>query len=176
MNPWLCSAALGALSCLLCGGAAPPDSPRLMVSLRRSDDKAEVGRDGDRVTVVVRCPFGVSQAVLERQDDAWPGQVVLRLHLKGLSHFQAANGTVTLHAAADVRDGRPEVRQWKDRAEDRPLNDRSPYWMAVRVVGADGKPARQIPLKGGYFEVTLPRAFLKANPKSVTASWVDFYR
>jgi hypothetical protein len=45
-------------------------------------------------------------------------------------------------------------------------------WMDVRSVGGDGKPARQIPRKGGYFEIVLPRAFFEGN-KAITVNWVD---
>ena len=38
------------------------------------------------------------------------------------------------------------------------------------------KPAKEIPLKGGYFELPLPRALFEGNPKSITVSWIDYYR
>src|SRR4051812_37053049 len=104
--------------------------------------------------------------VIERVEEKWPKVVVLRLRLKGLESFQASNGKVTLQAAG-VRDGKPEVRVWKDGKEDTPLNEQSPYWMTIHILGRDGKPAREIPLKDGYFEITLPRAFFEDNPKSV---------
>ena len=48
--------------------------------------------------------------------------------------------------------------------------------MDVRIVGGDGKPAKELPLQDGYFEVTLPRAFFDGNPKSITLNWIDFFR
>ena len=48
--------------------------------------------------------------------------------------------------------------------------------MAIRMVGSDGKPAKGIPLKGGFFEMQLPRGFFEDNPKSITVNWIDFYR
>ena len=38
------------------------------------------------------------------------------------------------------------------------------------------KPAKDIPLKDGYFELQLPKAFFKDNPKSITVNWIDFYQ
>ena len=35
---------------------------------------------------------------------------------------------------------------------------------------------RELPLKGGYFEMQLPAAFFEGNPKSITIDWIDFYR
>ena len=35
------------------------------------------------------------------------------------------------------------------------------------AVAGDGKPVQELPLKDGYFAVTLPRAFLEGNPKAM---------
>jgi hypothetical protein len=48
--------------------------------------------------------------------------------------------------------------------------------MAIRMVGGDGKPAKDIPLKDGFFEMQLPEAFFEDNPKSITVNWIDLYR
>jgi hypothetical protein len=124
----------------------------------------------------VRSPFGISQAVIEREGEKWPDAVAMRLHLKGLESFRASNGKVTLDAAVSIQEGKKQVRVWQGGKEDDPLDEKSPLWMDVRIVGGDGKPARELPLKDGYFEVALPRALLEGNPKSVTLNWIDFYR
>jgi hypothetical protein len=33
-----------------------------------------------------------------------------------------------------------------------------------------------LPLKDGYFEINLPRAFFEGSPKEITMGWIDFYR
>lgn len=68
------------------------------------------------------------------------------------------------------------MRIWKDGKEDALLGEQSPFWMDFRIVGGDGRPAQELPLKDGYFEMTLPKAFFEANPKSITLNWIDFYR
>jgi hypothetical protein len=57
-----------------------------------------------------------------------------------------------------------------------PLDEKSPFWTVSRIVGGDGKPAKELPLKDGHFEVTLPRAFFEGNLNSITLNWIDFYR
>ena len=101
---------------------------------------------------------------------------MLRLHLKGLENFRASNGKVTLDAAVSVQDDKPKVRLWKDGKEDAPLDEKSPFWMDVRILTGEGKPAKELPLMDGYFELALPKAFFEGNPKSIILNWIDFYR
>jgi len=158
-------------------GDAPSDQPaKFKITTKRKDDSVEVRSERDKTVFDVKSPFGISQAVIERQVDTWPKAVVLRLHLKSLERFRASNGKVTVDAAVSSQDGKLKVRLWKDGKEDAPLNEKSPFWMDIRIVGGDGKPAKELPLKGGYFEVALPRAFFEGNPKSITLNWIDFYR
>ena len=96
--------------------------------------------------------------------------------MKDLENFRASNGNVTLDAAVLSSDDRQRVRLWKDDKEDMPLDSKSPYWMDIRMVGNDGKPAKDIPLKDGFFEMQLPKVFFEDNPKSITVNWIDFYR
>ena len=48
--------------------------------------------------------------------------------------------------------------------------------MDIRILTGDGKSAKELPLKDGYFEMALPRAIFEGNPKSITLSWIDLYR
>ncbi len=146
------------------------------ITTRRADDAVQIQSGEEGTVFKASSPFGISRAVVERLVNRWPKAVALRLHLKGLSSFHASNGKVTLDAAVSVEGGKVKVRVWKDGKEEDLLDEKSPLWVAVRVVGADGKPARELPVKGGYFEVRLPQAFFAGNPKSITLSWIDFYR
>jgi hypothetical protein len=158
-------------------GEAPKDQhAKFKITTKRKDDSVEVKVEKDRAVFSVKSPFGISQAVIERQEATWPKAVVLRLHLRGLSSFRASNGKFRVDAAVSVQDGKLKVRMWKDGKEDAPLGEKSPLWMEVHAVGGDGKPGRAIPLRGGYFEVRLPRAFFEGNPGAITLNWIDFYR
>ena len=158
-------------------GDAPRGQPaRFKITTRRKEDGVEAKAEKDRAVFAVKSPFGISQAVIERVEDTWPKSVVLRLHLKGLESFRASNGKVRLGAAVSIREGKTQVRMWKDGKEDAPLDEKSPLWTDIRIVGGDGKPGRELPLKDGYFDVVLPRAFFEGKPKSITLNWIDFYR
>src|SRR5215467_9920355 len=145
-------------------GAAPA---KFKVTTKRQDDAVEVQADKDRTVFSVKSPFGISQAVIEREGEKWPDAIVLRLQLKGLESFRASNGKVTLHASVGIQEGKEKVRMWKDGKEGVPLDEKSPFWMKIRMLGSDGKPAKEIPLKDGYFEMALPKAFFEGNPKSI---------
>lgn len=152
------------------------DDPPLKVTTKRADDRVDVKIEKRKATISVHSPFGISHAAIERAGETWPDAVVLRLHLKGLENFKVTSSKVKLEGSASLQDGKPLVRLWKDYKEDAPLDAKSPYWIEVRIVGGDGKQAKEIPLKGGYFELPLPRAVFEGNPKSITVRWIDFYR
>jgi hypothetical protein len=156
--------------------AAADDTPPYKITTKRDDDRVDVKAEKDKATFSVHSPFGISHAVIERTGEAWPDAVVLRLHLKGLESFRVTNGKVKLEASASLQDGKPLVRLWKDGKEDAPLDAKSPYWMQVRILDGDGKQAKELPLKGGYFEMQLPKAIFEGNPKTFTVNWIDFYR
>src|SRR5947199_6964989 len=89
-------------------GDAPKDQPaKFKITTRRADDAVAVHAGKGRTFFTVRSPFGISRAVIERVGGEWPGAVVLRLHLKGLSSFRASNGKVTLDAAVSTHEGEP---------------------------------------------------------------------
>ena len=136
----------------------------------------DVKAEKDKVTFSVHSPFRISHAAIERAGETWPDAVVLKLHLKGLEDFKVTSGEVKLGGSASLHDGKPLVRLWKDGKEDTPLDTKSPYRIEVRILGGDGKPATAIPLKGGYFEMPLPKALFDGNQKTITVNWIDFYR
>jgi hypothetical protein len=146
------------------------------ISTKRPDDRVDIETATDRTLFIVKSPSGISQAVIERREETWPKAVALRLHLKGLESFRASNGTAPLDVAVSMRDGNIKVRRSKDGKEDALLDETSPFWTDIRIVSGDGQPAKSLPLEGGYFEITLPRAFFECNPKSVTVRWIDFHR
>src|SRR5438552_11509755 len=81
-------------------GAATKDEPaKFKITTKRKDDSVEVREDKAKGVFIIKSPLGISQAIIERDCEKWPGAVVLRLHLKGLESFRASNGKVTLAAA-----------------------------------------------------------------------------
>jgi hypothetical protein len=59
------------------------DRARFNITSKKPDSAVEVRADKDKTLFIVKCPSGISQAVIKRQDDNWPKVMVLRMHLKG---------------------------------------------------------------------------------------------
>ena len=156
--------------------SAADDAPPFKTTTKRDDDRVEVKTGKNKVIFSVHSPFGISHAIIERVDEKWPDAVVLRLHLKGLENIKVTNGRTKLEGSGSLQDGNPVVRLWKDGKEDAPLDAKTSYWIGVRILEGDGKQATGLPLKGGYFEMVLPKALFEGNPKTITVGWIDFYR
>src|SRR5262245_29743507 len=116
------------------GGRAQPDKDKstgpYQITAKRPDDSIQVALEKpnpDKVTFVIKSPFGISNATIERQEKQWPKVVVLELHLKGLENFKVSTGKLSLHAAAGVKGGKLDVRQWKDNQELPGLDKTSPF-------------------------------------------------
>ncbi len=149
---------------------------RFQISTRKKDDSVTIQVEKKRAIFTVTSPSGISQAIITRGEERWPESVIVQLRLKGLEHFRASNGTLTLEGAVSSQDGKPRVRLWKDGKEDAPLDPKSPFWAEIRLLDKEGKPTSGIPLKEGVIEITLPRAFFASNPRTITLNWIDFYR
>ena len=156
------------------GCAIAVDESSLRVRTERDDDRIEVTVKNDKAVISVHSPAGISQAIIERNEEKWPDTVTLLLHLKGLEGLKISNGRITLEAAVSSQDS--TVRLWENGKEDSPLESGSPSWMEIRLLGKDGEPTKGVPSDDSYFEMQLPGALLEGNPKSITINWIDFYR
>lgn len=142
-------------------------------------------KEGDQVKVIpqkegvileISSHRGIGQAVVERKDGSWPTPLRVRLCLRGLESLRVEVGQWGLEAS--VTSHPPYQRRVRVHGpEPLPAPDpKSPYWVEVQLVGPEGKPVSEIPLKGGYFELTIPPIFLKDHPKKMQIHWIDFYR
>ena len=156
--------------------AADDKPPQFKITTKRENDQVDVQLEQAKAVLSIRSPFGISQALVERVGEQWPELVVLRLHLTGLEKFQVVAGKTSLSASVSSVNATPRVRVWQADHEDTPLDSDHPLWLNLRQLDSAGKPTREIPLRDGCFEIALPKALFKDNPKSFTLNWIDFYR
>ena len=174
----LLGAILGLHSPLLAVGAAPKQVPpakearpeaamgkrrRFEVSTKKADDRVKVETPKGRVVLSVTSPSGIGSATIRPVAGTWPGDVVLRLRLRGLESLTVSDGKVTLAGSASHDGGRLFL---KDGDREKNLDKGDPYWTEIRVSGTGA----------GQFELMLPAALLKDSDKALTVSWIDFYR
>lgn len=142
---------------------------------RKKDDTVKMSVAKDQVICEVTCPSGIGGLKIERQGEAWPKTMLMRLHIRGLEHFHASAGGLALGAALSS----PEMtRSWLEK-DGKSINQDAgdPLHLEVRVRDRDGTPveSRMSP-KGGSIEVVIPEAFFREKPEAITISWIDFYR
>jgi hypothetical protein len=141
---------------------------------------AKVGREGSRVRfssegdtaiIDITSKFGIDKATIHRKTETWPKSILVRLHLSGLESFQAAGKQGTVAWSVSSTGDNPSRVSLRN-GEETALDEDSPYYTPVRIVGGHGK----IPLEDGYFEVPLSAKLFEGNPEQITLNWIDFYR
>jgi len=169
------------MACLLMTGcAAPPgvsETPASVFSVAAEGDGDELtlSVEGQATVIDVHSRSGIGSAVIKLVSGPSPENVVVRLHLKGLEEFRLSYAEATITASVSSGDRRSVFQRvaWPDGGE-RPVTRDSPFWLDVQIV-SDQVPPR-IPLEQGYFEITLPRSFLREEQRSFSIQWIDFYR
>lgn len=162
------------LGVMAVGTAVGDDTPNFRITTRRTSDRVEVTITDKKGMFVVHSPVGISSATIERVTERWPDTIVIQLRLRGLESFKLSSGKLKLEASVSSHNG--EQRLWKDEKEDVLLDSKNPSWMAILIKNSDGKATKTIPLNDGCFEMQLPKSFSEDNPKTLTLSWIDFYR
>ena len=147
------------------------------ISARQPKDQITVQSKDEKAIFSITSPSGIGSATIERTDQRWPNEVVLQVHLHGLESFSISNGTVKLAASVlSHSDNLRLLHLWKEGKEGPRLDKSSPFWTAIEIVGAKDNAAQKIPLERGYFQLVIPKALLAGNPKSISLSWINFYR
>jgi hypothetical protein len=114
---------------------------------------------------------------VDRKADRWPDELILRVHLRGLESLTLSSGDVKLAASVlSHGDNQRLLHLWKDGKEGSQLEKNSRYWMDIQTLDANGKAIKDLPDKGGWFEMKIPKAMLTDQSKTITLEWIDFYR
>ncbi len=140
--------------------AVPPQ--QFGIETKKPEDRVEVESVNGTTTFTVTSPSGIGSAKIRPDVGQWPGEVVLRLRLKGLESLTVSNGNVTLAASVSSHDGGQGI-VLKHGDEEKTLGKDDPYWTEVRA-------------RGKEFELKLPAALFRDKAEPVTVSWIDFYR
>tara|TARA_Y100001960_G_scaffold198179_1_gene207401 strand:- start:370 stop:984 length:615 start_codon:yes stop_codon:yes gene_type:complete len=126
---------------------------------RDASRKIQVSQCGDATIFEIRDQFGIGSGTIQRVARAWPGKILVRLHLGGLEGFSLTVGKKVL--------ARTELKVRMLDSKGKPLPGR----YLVKPAGPNGSKRIE-----GYYEVAVPARILTADVKEIKLNWVDFYR
>lgn len=151
--------------------------PALPVAIKsREADTVTATVEKERTLLVIKGGSGIGQATVRCLAPAWPPVIVVRVYLAGLEQFTISDGRVKLAASIlSHSENRQLLHLWRDGKEWPAVEKDSPYWMEIKTHDAAGKSVPGLPAKGGWFEMTVPRALLNEN-QNLELRWIDFYR
>lgn len=142
------------------------------VTTKKPEDRIEVNVEKDTLVLDVESRSGIGGATITLAKGRWPTTVTLRLHLGGLESFAVSNGRIKLTGSVLSHSGNTKRLYLSEVGKE---GEREPG-TEIKVFDAEGKPIKGLPDKCGYFEITLPKALLEGEPKSMELGWIDFYR
>lgn len=142
------------------------------IKTAKPTDQVQVKIEGNIATLDVLSPSGIGSATITPTTGKWPAVVVLRLRLRGLESLAVSKGKIKLTGSVLSHSGYTKHLYLTEEGKE---GEREPG-TEIRVLDATGKPIQGLPGDGGCFEITLPKALLENQSKSLEAGWVDFYR
>lgn len=146
------------------------------IKCRKADDRVQVAVESGKAIFTITSPSGISEAKIERVDAQWPKGIVLRLHLTGLESLAVTCGDMEVLASVSSHGGAAVSQQFLRNGKVCKLWAKDPHRIQIVAFDAPGEPAKDLPGKGGYFEITIPKALLDDKAKTLKLVWIDFYR
>ena len=169
------------LSFLLISCASQPanaqsgDEPVFSTIAKNQDDQINIQYVSNVTVIDVQSPTGIGSARFELESGGMPENLVLRLHLKGLEEFRLISDQTAIAASASSR-GVFDVNDQRviSSGGEYSIMPIDPLWMKIEIVS--DQATKKIPLEDGYFEITVPKQFIRNAGNSFEIQWIDFYR
>jgi hypothetical protein len=161
------------VSCASRNASAQDSKPEFQLTTKNPGDTLTILDENSRAVIDIQSETGIGSASLELVSGTMPDTLLLRLHLAGLEEFQLRSKQDAVSASLSggglfeltnesVLFSQTEI----------PIGAIHPLWMDIRIVSE----SKSIPLKAGYFEVTIPPEFIRRAGGSFEIHWIDFYR
>jgi hypothetical protein len=163
------------VSCASLPGNAQPQEPVFIVITKNPDDQVSIQYENSTTLIDIQSPTGISSAAFELESGSMPGNMIVRLHLKGLEQFRLTSAQDQI--AASVSSGETvhiDEQTIYSSGTESPLLPKHPLWMEIEIVSSQTE--KKIPLQEGYFEITVPQEFIRNVGKTFEIEWIDFYR
>jgi hypothetical protein len=149
--------------------------PVFSVTTKNQDDKIDVQYENGVTSVDIHSPTGIGSAKFELESGSMPEKLILRLHLKGLEEFRLVSEQATIAASGSSSDMFNVIDQSVIVAgTEYSITPIDPLWTKVEVIS--GQADKKIPLEEGFFEIAVPKEFIRSAGNSFEIQWIDFFR
>jgi len=150
------------------------DEPVFSITAKNQNDQINVQYVNGVTVVDVQSPTGIGSAKLELESGDMPEDMLLRLHLQGLEEIRLISDQVVIVASGSSSE--PFVindQRVISSGSEYSITPIDPLWMKIEIISDQ---AKKIPLEAVYFDINIPRAFLRNAGSSFEIQWIDFYR
>ena len=150
------------------------DETVFSVTAKNQNDQIDVQYVDGAAIIDVQSPTGIGSARLDLESGGMPENMLLRLHLQGLEEIRLISEQAVI-AASGSSSGSFVINDQRviSSGSEYSITPIDPLWMKIEVISDQ---AKKIPLESGYFEITIPREFLRSAGNSIEIQWIDFYR
>ena len=129
----------------------------------KGDPRITFSTTNDTLLIDIISPTGIGSAAIEKTSGQWPGQIVMRLHVKGLEKFEFKYGKSSIDLAVSSQSDQAVHEVLTQPGKMGTVSPSDPHWIAVT-------PGQ------GYFDLQAPADFFKSGENKFTIEWIDFYR
>lgn len=160
-------------SCASRSASAQDSKPEFRVTPKNADDSIAILEENSLTVIDIHSNTGIGSALLELVSGSMPETLHIRLHLTGLEEFQLISAQDAVSASVssgEVFNITNERVLFLDTQV--PIGSFHPLWLDIQIVSE----SKDIPLEDGYFEITVPREFIRNAQTSLEIKWIDFYR
>ena len=152
------------LSLAACAPSSAPLAQATFVAVPlKGDPRVTFSTSGEMLVIDITSPTGIGGAAIEKTSGRWPGQIVMRLHVKGLESFKFLYADTRIEVSVSSHGDNAVSEVYEQSGKMGTASPGDPYWIAVT-------PGE------GYFDLEAPADFLKSGENKFTIEWVDFYR
>ena len=148
--------------------------PVFNVSTKNQDDRLDIKHENGVTAVDIHSPTGIGSATFDLVSGSMPEQLILRLHLTGLEEFRLVSDQTILVAYGSSHTFNVTGQSVIAAGNEYSITSIDPLWTKVEVVS--GQAEKKIPLDEGYFEITVPKEFIRRAGNSFEIQWIDFFR
>ena len=162
------------VSCAGLPANAQSEEPVFTVTTKNKEDQVDIQYKDRAALIDIHSLTGIGSARFELKSGSLPGEITLRLHLKGLEEFRLSSAQESIAASVSSSDASDIHQKIIASGGDSPLQPSHPLWLQIEIVA--GQAEKKIPLEEGYFEITAPKEFTREAGNSFEIEWIDFYR